>query len=111
MSYLASFRVTIESVEGASLIRIGGDLDKSTAAELTRHLSAARGSTSTILVDLANVSFMDSAGLKALAAESDAALAGGGTLFVVRPSLAVRRVITLMGYADRLAVVPSLAIA
>jgi anti-anti-sigma factor len=109
VSYLAAFRVTIESVEEACLLRVGGEVDRSTAPELGRHLRAARNSSATTLVDLANVSFIDSVGVQVLVAESEAAVAEGRALFVVRPSHAVRRVLILMGCADRVPVVPATA--
>jgi anti-anti-sigma factor len=107
LSYLAAFRVTIESVEDASLVRVGGDLDKSTAPELRRHLRAVRLSSGTTLLDLANVSFIDSVGVGVLLAENEATLAAGGAMFVLRPSQPVRRLIALMGCADQLAVIPA----
>jgi anti-anti-sigma factor len=55
-------------------------------------------------VDLANVSFIDSAGLRALLEESEAATNAGYALFIVRPSGAVRGLIDI---ADRIAVVPA----
>lgn len=61
----------------------------------------------TTLVDLANVSFIDLAGLRALLEESEAATNAGDALFIVRPSGVVRRMIEITDTADRLAVVPA----
>ena len=109
MSYLSAFRVTVESVEEACLLRVGGELSRSTARDLRGHLRNARGATSTTLVDLANVTFIDSAGVRALLDETEAALADGRAIFVVRPSAVVRRMIELADCADHLSVVPATA--
>ena len=65
MSYMAAFRVTFEAIEDACPLRVGGQIDSSKAAEFRKHLRNARLEGHTTLVDLANVSFIDSAGLRA----------------------------------------------
>jgi hypothetical protein len=59
MSYMAAFRVTFETIEDACLLRVGGQIDSSKAAEFRKHLRNARLEGHTSLVDLANVSFID----------------------------------------------------
>jgi hypothetical protein len=58
---MAAFRVTFEAIEDACLLRVGGRIDSSKAAELRQHLRNARLEGDTTLVDLAKVSFIDSA--------------------------------------------------
>jgi anti-anti-sigma factor len=86
MSYMAAFRVTFEAIEDACLLRVGGQIDSSKAAEFHKHLRNARLEGHTTLVDLANVSFIDSAGVRALLEESEGATNAGDALFIVRPS-------------------------
>jgi anti-sigma B factor antagonist len=107
MSYMAAFRVTFEAIEDACLLRVGGQIDSSKAAEFRKHLRNARLEGHTSLVDLANVSFIDSAGLRAWLEESEAATNAGVALFIVRPSGVIRRMIEITDTADRLAVVPA----
>jgi stage II sporulation protein AA (anti-sigma F factor antagonist) len=107
MSYLSAFRVVVESVEDACLLRVGGEIDANSAGDLRNHLRGACRSTNTVLVDLANVSFIDSAGLKALFDESEIANELGNVIFVVRPSSVVRRLIDITDSSARLAVIPA----
>jgi anti-anti-sigma factor len=107
VSYLSAFRVVVESVEDACLLRVGGEIDARTADDLRTHLRGACQTTNTTLVDLANVSFIDSTGLQALLDESAAAAEMGHVIFVVRPSAVVRRLIDLTDTSRRLAVVPA----
>jgi anti-sigma B factor antagonist len=106
VSYLSAFRVVVESVEDACLLRVGGELDAASAPDLSMHLRGASRDAGTTLVDLANVSFIDSAGLRVLLDESAAAAEIGHVVFVVRPSAVVRRLIHVTGSSGGLAVVP-----
>jgi anti-anti-sigma factor len=106
MSYLAAFRVTIESIEDACLVRVAGELDATRAADLRTHLRDARRAANTTLVDVADVSFIDSTGLRALLDETRVGSSSGHATFITRPSSVVRRLIEITGSGDRLAVVP-----
>jgi anti-anti-sigma factor len=98
-------RLTLEEVEDARLVRAAGEIDASTGSELRRHLEDARIAGVTLLLDLAEVTFMDSTGLRVLLDASDAATESGWPFFVVRPSATVQRVIALTSTADRLPLV------
>jgi anti-anti-sigma factor len=106
MSYLSAFRVVVESVEDACLLRVGGEIDASSAADLRMHLHRACRGASTTLVDLANVSFIDSAGLQVLLDASATAAEIGHVIFLVRPSAVVRRLIDITDSYGALVVVP-----
>jgi anti-anti-sigma factor len=86
---------------------VGGEIDASNAADLRRHLRSASRGANTTLVDLANVSFIESAGLQVLLDESEAATEAGHVIFLVRPSAVVRRLIDITDSSGRLAVVPA----
>jgi anti-anti-sigma factor len=92
-------------IEDSCPLGVGGQIDSSKAAEFRKHLRTARLEGHTTLVDLANVSFIGSAGLRALLEESEAATNAGDALFIVRPSGVVRRMIEITDTADRLAIV------
>jgi anti-anti-sigma factor len=98
-------RVTVEPLEDGRLIRAVGEVDLSTAAALRRELAAARLETDTVLLDLSDVTFIDSTGLHLLLEASHRSAVTDWSFFVVRPSEAVRRLIELSGTADLLTVV------
>jgi anti-anti-sigma factor len=98
-------RITVEPVEEASLVRVAGEIDISTVGELRRRLTAARRASTTVLLDLADVEFMDSSGLHVLLDANDEAAAGAPPFFIVRPSTAVERLFEATGTRAELPVV------
>ena len=105
MSYLAAFRVTVESIEDATVLRVAGEIDANTADRLRTHLDDAQRAGDTTLLDLANVEFIDSVGLRVLLKATEN-VDRDGAFFIVRPSRVVRRLLEITRTADRLAVVP-----
>jgi len=100
-------RITVEAVEEARLVRLAGELDASTARELRAHVRAARDERAPLLLDLADVTFIDLSGLRVLLDASRAAAETGWPFFIVRPSSMVERLIGLTGTATELALVES----
>ena len=93
-----------ESVEvdhpepGVVLLRARGDLDAYTAPGLrTRLHEATTGEADLVVVDLANVTFIDSAGLGTLVGAHRRMREGGGRLRIVRPPPLVARAFELTG--------------
>ena len=72
-----------------------GELDCATAPQLELRLRALAGLGHPVSIDLADVSFMDSSGLRLLLDAHRAAERDGRTFELRRPSPAVRRVIGL----------------
>jgi len=95
MSHRPILTITVEAVEDARLIRASGDVDASTAPELRGHVEDAQLDAATLLLDLADVRFMDSAGLRVLLDAGRAAAENGWAFFIVRPSSTVQRLIEL----------------
>jgi anti-sigma B factor antagonist len=81
------------------VIRPVGELDMATASELDqRILSAMRDRPSGhVVVDLDQVEFMDSAGLRMLLTAAATARTNGNRLLLRRPQRAVRRLIEVTG--------------
>jgi anti-sigma B factor antagonist len=102
---IAVLRVTVEALEDARVIRASGEFDSSTAELLRSPLEAARTDRVTTLVDLAGVSFMDSAGLRVLLEAARASNTHEWPCFIVRPSPAVLRLVGLSRTAARLPLV------
>jgi len=56
-------QVTVEPLDDASVVRVDGEIDLSTTPKLRRELDAARAEGVTVLLDLSDVTFIDSTGL------------------------------------------------
>jgi anti-sigma B factor antagonist len=79
---------------------LSGEIDAHTAPTLA---SAMVDLPSGIVrLDMADVSFMDSSGLRVLMEATARARDGGGDLVVVRPSAAVSRLVEISGLGEQL---------
>jgi anti-sigma B factor antagonist len=105
MSSLATFRVTIEPLDHACVMRAAGEIDMATAQTLREQLAAARAAKLTTLLDLAGISFIDSSGLHVLLESARWVDADNWALFIVRPSATVLRLLEVSGTTDTLPVV------
>jgi anti-anti-sigma factor len=105
MAHHDLLRITVEPLEDARLIRAAGEIDLSSVAALRRELDAARVEAVTVLLDLSDVTFIDSSGLHLLLHASHSSAVSDWAFFVVRPSESVLRLIELSGTADLLKVV------
>jgi anti-anti-sigma factor len=81
------------------VIRPAGELDMSTASELDQRIVTAMRDRPTghVIVDLEEVEFMDSAGLRMLLTAAAVARTNGNRLLLRRPRRAVRRLIEVTG--------------
>jgi stage II sporulation protein AA (anti-sigma F factor antagonist) len=99
---MRNFGIGMEWSGDAVHLRVRGDLDISVADSLLERVEAMEGSSAQlVIVDLAELTFLDSSGLKALLAAQQAGADGGFEVLVVRTPKAVRRVIDVAG-ADRI---------
>ena len=89
------FGVRSYDVDGGRVFSLRGELDASTCGVFAEHVIAAPGSL--IVIDLRELSFMDSSGLGAIHSARRRALKEGGTLVVCRPSPMVARVLEITG--------------
>lgn len=89
------FGVTCHDFDGGRIFALRGELDASTCRGLSESLTGPAGAL--IVVDLRDLSFMDSSGLGAIHAARRAALNQGGTLVVTRPTPMVSRVLEITG--------------
>jgi anti-anti-sigma factor len=105
MAHHDLLRITVEPLEDARLICAAGEIDLSSVAALRRELDAARVEAVTVLLDLSDVTFIDSSGLHLLLHASHSSAVSDWAFFVVRPSESVLRLIELSGTADLLKVV------
>lgn len=84
------------SIEQAGVIRLTGELDVSTAPELDQVLEAAGGHGGAVLVDLSELTFMDSTGIHTFI-KAARSLGGRGCLILHGEQERVGRVFDLAG--------------
>ena len=99
---MPTFGIGIEWAGDAVHLHVRGELDIAVADQLVERIEAVRDSSARLaLVDMHDVTFMDSSGLRALLAAQQAAEAGGFEVIVIRVPAPVRDVIGITG-AERL---------
>lgn len=88
--------ITIEDTEAGQVIRVRGELDLASAPELTAALSGTAGESSVpVVLDLAEVSFIDSSALRALVLSGRELSESGRTLQIGPRSEMVARVLEM----------------
>jgi anti-sigma B factor antagonist len=103
-----SFELAIETADGRVTFTPRGELDLATAPELEQKvLDAVRGGEHAVVLDLRELTFMDSTGVRTIVAAHQVAEQTGHDLRLVRPrrESAVSRVIEISGIDDALGLV------
>jgi anti-sigma B factor antagonist len=106
------FSVAVTGGSGAPLIaRVAGDVDIATASSMGTAVIAAieQAPGSGVVLDFANVGFMDSTGLRAVLDISRRLEAGPGSLVLLSPNRPVRKLLSLAGLDDRMPIADTLA--
>ena len=93
--------ITVATKGPVTTVRVRGDLDLATSPQLERAFSAALELSDTWVVDLAEVGFIDSCGMRSLLRVRREALHRGGALSVRPGSEAMMRPLVLAN-VDRL---------
>ena len=88
---------------GRTVVTLDGECDLAVRAELTAALLTAVSGAQTVVVDLAQVTFIDSTGVHGLVTAHHAALAAGGRLHVRNATGPVATVLELTGVGALLA--------
>jgi anti-sigma B factor antagonist len=100
------FTVEERSEGPAVVLAVRGELDLRTSPELEERLDHAFGAgTELIILDLRQIEFMDSTGLRVLLGAHQRAHESGRRFALVRGADQVERVLTLTGVRDLLTVV------
>jgi anti-sigma B factor antagonist len=89
--------VQVRLQPGYSIITVAGEVDIATAPRLRELLAALARSGRPVIADLDQVTFIDAAGLRVLAAAARQAAAHGGSLHVISARHQVRQVFALTG--------------
>ena len=91
--------ITDETIEGAALVHLEGNLDTTTAPEVMAHLDGLiEAGTTTLIVDFAAVDFVSSAGLRVLLATAKK-LRPDGILRLYGLNDSVREVFDVSGFS------------
>ena len=94
-------RIEVGATGGALLINVAGELDMATADRLVAAVSDLPTGQGPIVVDLRQVSFLDSSGMRALLEVSERAVGVGRSMGLLQPSTAVTRLLDLVGLRSR----------
>ncbi len=92
------FDISISQHDGVCVVRMSGELDLASADRLASLL--AELSETTVVVDLAELTFIDSSGIAALVAAKDRLGSTGRELVLTRPQPNVDRVLEMTGLEE-----------
>jgi anti-sigma B factor antagonist len=100
------YRIQESSSDSSRIVTVSGEIDLASAPKLEAAIVAEADQT--VIVDLLEVGFMDSTGLRSLLSARDTLEEGGGRLLLVFGEGPVERILDLTGLADRFEHFPSL---
>ena len=83
------------------VLTLAGEIDAHTAPEL-RHAISQLNTDADVELDMSDVGFIDSSGLRVILEAHDSSSANGRRLVLSRPSRAVRRLIEISGLNEHL---------
>jgi anti-anti-sigma factor len=99
------FEVGASRTDGQLLLRLTGEFDLAGVPSFERELERMEDGTRTLVLDLRDVTFMDSSGLRAIVIADQQARAEGRRCVVVRGPEQVDHVLDLTGIGERLELV------
>jgi anti-anti-sigma factor len=96
------FSISISERDGRAVVVIRGELDLATAPDLETALSELQEGGQDVVVDLRELAFMDSTGLRALVAAHARAEDAGQAFVIVRPlpGAPIERILAIAGVAS-----------
>jgi anti-sigma B factor antagonist len=101
---------SVDPGETSTVVHVGGEIDLGTQSDFEDAVAAGMGSAApVVVVDLGEVTFLGSVGLRVLLQANDEARHAGRTVRVVDGSAIVRRIIEVTGLEQVLSVYPTLA--
>ena len=89
--------MTTEARDDLTLVTLGGELDIYTVASFRQDLEVFDPASSRLVIDLSEVTLLDSSGLGALVSLLNRARAGQGQLGLICPHRRLRRVFEITG--------------
>jgi anti-sigma B factor antagonist len=103
---IGEFRIQERRHGDAVVLTIHGDLDLATAGDVAARLEALRAAREPALLDLDELDFMDSSGLRMVLATAELSDATGWRFTLTHGSEQVRRLFESTRVTDRLPIVP-----
>src|SRR4051812_36402991 len=104
----SEFSVTRRRAGDAAVVTPAGEIDLATVDAVGGELASARAEARTVFLDLRQVTFIDSAGIRLVVEGARELAAVGGELLVVHGPAEVRRVFDLVGLDGRVRTVDAL---
>jgi anti-anti-sigma factor len=102
---VTSLRIASERAGETLRVRLGGELDLAGVGKLDQELAGSENAIATLIIDLREVEFIDSSGLRAVLLADRRAREQGRRCVVVRGPEAVDRVFRITGCDQRLEIV------
>jgi anti-anti-sigma factor len=103
---MSPLEITTEEGEGQTRVALTGELDIASATEFEEALAKVEaGGPSVLVLDLRQVEFIDSTGLRAVIAADERARSAGRRLVIVKGTSAVERVFSVTQLDQRLDIV------
>lgn len=99
----------VDQIEGCAVVRAGGEIDTRTVQGLDKAVAEAANLASHVIIDLAQVTFIDSTGLGALLYARKTGRTAGRSMSLVSPPPVVRRLLGSTQLHDVFAIHDSLA--
>jgi len=100
--------ISVRSERGFVIVTVGGEIDISTVSGLRERLFELAETGQPLIVDLEQISFIDSAGLGALVGASRLAEARGGSLHAICAQPQTQKLLWLTGVNRRIPLFSSL---
>ena len=94
---MTRFDVRVDDAHGESVVVLSGELDAETAPRLKTLLDESTGS---VVIDVANLSFVDSVGLSVLIAANNRARQHGDRVVLRHPRRPLLRLLSVTGLTD-----------
>jgi anti-sigma B factor antagonist len=99
---MAQFEAKVSAQPDRVVVALAGECDLAVRDELSAALLTALGTARTVVVDLAELRFLDSSGIHGLVAAHHAAVRDSGRLYVVNARGPVADLLDLTGVGDLL---------
>jgi two-component system, OmpR family, sensor kinase len=100
------FRIEEDRRNGVVVLRLRGDLDLASADAVTERLDALSAAGEPVLLDLDNLAFMDSSGLRVVLQAAETSRTSGWRFTLTPGSQQVRNLFASAGVTDRLPIEP-----
>lgn len=99
----------VDQLDGCAVVHVGGEIDTHTVHAFHEAMTEASKLASHVVIDLSQVTFVDSSGLGALIVARNSAREGRGSVSLVSPPPVVRRLLGSTRLHDVFVIYESLA--